>query len=30
MKKRKHEFLNNELTKVDEMRRFAFEKIVDA
>lgn len=30
MKKRKHEFLNDQLSKVGEIRRFAFEKIVDA
>lgn len=30
MKKRKHEFMNDELAKVREIRRFAFEKVVDA
>ena len=28
MKKRKNEFFNNELKKVDEMRRFTFEKVI--
>jgi hypothetical protein len=29
MRKRKHEFLNNQLEKIEEIRRFTFEKIVE-